>query len=290
MTLPNIYKNQCYRKGPCLNGEWRETTAEEAYDYREGGRYYKIESCRLHQLYYTQSPLEAELEENYRSGLTTQQHSTPDAQLHDSNGIWFTNTSDPENYHQITPLQALDDEISDPEDDYDLETKICRNCSIICEIRDWDKYLNEDGTCPYPDATEPQPIYRRVEKDRECGDYLHPLLLQDLERLNQKRRRIAKSKLWGYLKQKKWRDTLIQKGEPISAVWRRNYRPAVVYYRSFETVFLYLKNLPPEMKSNKFLLQRVRKNIEYSPSFKQCLGRGEWEERMLGNIDRIIKI
>ena len=90
------------------------------------------------------------------------------------------------------------------------------------------------------------------------------------------------------MKQKKWRDALIQKGEPISQVWLRNYRPAQIYYRSFETVYLYLKNLPPDMKSNKFLLQRIKTNVEQSPSYKQCLERGEWEERMLKNIEKVI--
>ena len=42
------------------------------------------------------------------------------------------------------------------------------------------------------------------------------------------------------------------------------------------------------MKSNKFLLQRIKTNVEQSPSYKQCLERGEWEERMLKNIEKVI--
>lgn len=175
------------------------------------------------------------------------------------------------------------------EDDESLEDRVdefrtCKSCDIICEIRNDKQYLNDDGTCPYPDP-EPQLKYWKVEdNDRPCEDFLHPLLLQDIPAINSRKRRAAKSKLGGYLKQKKYRDLLINKGERIIDIWKRNYQPVTFYFRSFETVWLYMKNLPPEMKGNKHLLQRIRENLEYSPSFKECLERGEWKERMLGKI------
>lgn len=36
-------------------------------------------------------------------------------------------------------------------------------------------------------------------------------------------------------------------------VWKRNYQPAAFYYRSFETILLYLKSLPAERKTPAFL-------------------------------------
>jgi len=42
------------------------------------------------------------------------------------------------------------------------------------------------------------------------------------------------------------------------------------------------------MKHNNHLLQRIRKNLEYSPSYKENLAKGEWERRMLNNIDSFI--
>ena len=288
--MQDIYKNVCYRNGPCLHGTAREVSKSEDWDYKEGGHYFYLD-CRLNQKFYSQSPLEAELEENYRFGLSTQQRDHPDLQLADSDGRWFTNTNDPENYTFITQIEPISEDF-DEEGYIDIDSpKKCSSCELICDIRDDERYLNQDGSCPYPPADNPQPSYQKVmDNDQSCGDFLHPYLLQDIDAINRRKRRAAKNKLWGYLKQKKWRDILIQKEEPISQVWRRNYRPVKFYYRSFETIYLYLKNLSPEVKSNKHLLQRVRKNIEYSPSYRQCLQRGEWEERMLENIDRIIKV
>ena len=217
--------------------------------------------------------LEIEEAEKYQSALGTESFEHPDLQLHDTNGVWFTRSDDPELYRW--PSQAE-------------EGKKCNICDIVCDIRDIGKYMLEDGNCPYNDAA-PEPVYSKVQDyDRPCQDFLHPLLLQDIKAINQRRRRAAKAKLWGYLKQKKWRDALIDKGDRMIDVWRRNYKPVTFYFNSFESIVLYIKNMPPEMKKNKHLLRRVRENLEYSPSFKENLEKGEWERRMLGNTDRFV--
>jgi hypothetical protein len=215
--------------------------------------------------------------------MNSSQRSHGDLQLADADGTWFTRSDDPENY--LWPEWESDESIEDLIVD---EPKNCNQCETICDIRDDDRYLDKNRCCPFSDL-EPQLQYKKVEDyDRPCEDFLHPLLLQDIEAINRKKKRMAKAKLGSYLKQKKWRDILIDKGERVVDVWRRNYQPATFFYKSFETVWLYMKNLPPEMKGNKHLLQRIRKNIEYSPSYRECLERGEWEKRMLKNIDDLV--
>ena len=125
--------------------------------------------------------------------------------------------------------------------------------------------------------------------DKPCYDFLHPLLLQDIKAINRRRARTAKAKIGSYLKQKRWRDALIQKGDRIIDVWNRNYQPVTFYFNSFESIVLYLKNLPRHMKSNKGLVRRVRENLELSPSFKENLGKGEWEKRMLERVERMVE-
>ena len=98
---------------------------------------------------------------------------------------------------------------------------------------------------------------------------------------------MAKSKIGGYLKQKKWRDILINKSDRMVDVWNRNYKPVQFYFSSFESVWLYVKNLPPEMKKNKMLLERIRENIRMSPSFKENLEKGEWEVRMWEKVKKL---
>ena len=217
---------------------------------------------------------EREEADKYQSGLSAESFEHPDLQLHDTNGVWFTRSEDAELYRWPTEAE---------------ESKACRICDIVCDIRDMEKYMLADGGCPYHD-TMPEPVYFKVQDyDRPCQDFLHPLLLQDIKAINQRRRRAAKSKLWGYLKQKQWRDKLINKEERIRDVWHRNYRPAVFYFNSLETIALYLKNLPPEMKQNRGLLKRIRENLKYSPSFKENLAKGEWEKRMFKNIRRYVE-
>jgi hypothetical protein len=256
----------------------------EDYDYydRESRSYVFLE-CRLHQKYYSQSILEAELEDQYVSGVSSSLREHRDLQLADSDGVWFTRSEDPECY--LWPTYPGEEDLD--EKVIADEPRTCNRCDLICDIRNDKRYLNEDGTCPYPDPSPVLKYWKVGDNDKPCEDFLHPLLLQDVKAMNRKRARIAKAKLWNYLKQKKWRDMLINKGERIIDVWKRNYQPVVFYFKSFETIWLYLKNLPPEMKKNKYLLKRIRQNLEYSPSYKECLERGEWERRMLGKIDRL---
>ena len=71
-------------------------------------------------------------------------------------------------------------------------------------------------------------------------------------------------------------------------VWERNYQPVTFYYRSFETIYLYLKTMPKEMK-RPMLLKRVRENLEKSPSFEQLLQESEYEQMMLRKIERMVE-
>ena len=271
----DILTNQCYRKGPCLHGTPVQVSRDDKWDYYDKvSKSYILLECRLNQKYYTLSILETEEAEKYQSGMGTPTFEHRDLQLADTNGVWFTRSDDPEQYRW--PAQAE-------------EGKKCNICDIVCDIRDMGKYMLEDGSCPYNDVM-PEPVYSKVEEyDRPCQDFLHPLLLQDIKAINQRRKRAAKSKLWGYLKEKKWRDALIDKGDRMIGVWHRNYKPVTFYFSSFESVWLYIKNLPPEMKRNKHLLKRIRENLEYSPSFKENLGKGEWEGRMLRRVEKSIE-
>lgn len=254
--------------------------------YDKESRSYIYLECRLHQKYYAQSVLEEEVQDQYISGISSSMREHGDLQLADSDGVWFTRSDDPDCY--LWPTWPGQEEEVLEEKVYD-ETRTCGRCDLICEIRDDKRYLNEDGTCPYPEPA-PQLKYWKVEdNDKPCQDFLHPLLLQNIKAINKRKARMTKSKLWGYLKQDKWRNALINSGERIIDVWKRNYQPITFYYRSFETIWLYVKNLPPHMKQNKHLLKRIRENIEYSPSFKECLERGEWEGRMLEKIDTFYK-
>ena len=270
-----INTNQCYRKGPCLHGTSIKVDRASQWDYYDKvTRSYIYLECRLHQKHYTPSLLQIEEAEKFQSGLSSETYETPDLQLADTNGVWFTR-EDPELYRWSA--------------DHD-EPKTCNICDLVCDIRDDERYMLEDGSCPYPEPG-PEPIYQKVyDEVRPCQDFLHPLLLQDLNAINKKRRRMAKAKLSGYLKQKKWRDALINKEERISDVWKRNYNPVTFYFNSFESVWLYVKNLPSDMKKNKLLVQRIRDNLELSPSFKECLERGDWEKRMLGKINYLASV
>lgn len=254
--------------------------------YDKECRSYIYLECRLHQKFYAQSVLEEEAQDQYISGVSSSMREHRDLQLTDTNGVWFTRSEDPECY--LWPVHESEDEslegiiISD-------EPRTCSRCDIICDIRNDKRYLNEDGTCPYPEPA-PQLKYWKVDdNDKPCQDFLHPLLLQDIKAINKRKARMAKSKLWGYLKQEKWMHALINSGERIIDVWKRNYQPITFYYRSFETIWLYVKNLPPHTKENKHLLKRIRENIEYSSSFNECLERGEWERRMLEKIEGYVR-
>jgi hypothetical protein len=262
------YVNRCYRKGPCLHGSPVEVSREEYWDYYDrSSRSFIFLDCRLHQKHFGPSLLQIEEDEKYASGLSTETYETSDLQLADTNGIWFTRSDDPDLWEWPDDLE-----------------KRCGDCDIVCDIRDVHEYMLDDGTCPFTDAV-PYLKYSRVEDgDSSCKDFLHPLLLQDIAGINRRRRRTAKVHIWKYLREKKWRDALICKEDRMVDVWSRNYKPVQFYFRSFETIVLYLKNLPLEMKRNSGLLDRIRENVRGSPSYRECLERGEWEERMLEKI------
>ena len=269
-----IFTNQCYRSGPCLHGTPVEVSRGDRWDYydKQSKSYVYLE-CRLMQKNYLPSLLQIEEAEKFQSGLSTETYETSDLQLHDSNGKWFTRSEDPELYRWPATVD---------------EPKTCNICDLVCDIRDMKQYMREDGSCPYDDPA-PQPIYSKVaDYDRSCQDFLHPLLLQDLKAINKRRARAAKAHIWKYLKEPKWMHALINKGERMIDVWNRNYQPVTFYYNSIEAVWLYVKNLPAHMKNNSHLLRRIRENIEYSPSFRECMERGEWEKRMLDNIDKVV--
>ena len=257
-----------------MHGDPVQVSREKKWDYYDRSQKAFIYlSCRLQQKHYTPSLLQIEEAEKYQAGSSTSTYETPDLQLHDTNGIWFTRSDDPEMYRWPTT-------VDDP--------KICSICDIVCDIRDMQKYMRDDGSCPYDDPA-PQAVYSQVQdRDESCRDFLHPLLLQDLEAINRKRRRMAKAHIGKYLKQKKWRDLLITKEDRMVDVWQRNYKPVTFYFNSFETIVLYLKNLPAEMMRSKGLLRRVRENLELSPSYRECLESGDWEKRMLARVYEMV--
>jgi hypothetical protein len=267
-----FYVNKCYRNGPCLFGDPLKVSRDGHWDYYDrSSRSYIYLRCRINQKYWTPSLLQIEEDEKFASGMGSATFETADLQLADQNGRWMTRSDDPECYSQM-PFE---------------EPKACSICDIVCDIRDDERYLLEDGSCPFDDPP-PQLHYWKVnDADLPCQDFLHPLLLQDVDAMNRKRRRMAKSKLWGYLKQKKWRDALIDKGESILDVWGRNYQQVNFYYRSFETIILYLKSLPSERKTSMFL-RYLHRNLETSPSFK-ALVRDEREKRLLEKIGGLVE-
>ncbi len=270
--VKDVYRNRCYRNGPCLHGKPVKVKREDERDYYDrASRSYIYLECKLHQKYYTPSPLQIEEYEKYQSGLSTETFELPDLQLADQNGVWMTRSDDPECYEHKP---------------YD-EPKTCNICDIVCDIRDMEKYMREDGSCPYDDSP-PKQIYWKIDDyDRPCQDFLHPLLLQDIGAMNRKRRRVAKAHIWKYLKEPKWMHKLINSGERMIDVWRRNYQPVKFYYNSFETIIQYIKHLPPEKKTRS-LLRHIRKNIEKSPSFKELLRKSWYEEDLLDKINRIV--
>ena len=222
-------------------GDQVRAKREQNWDYYDPSqKSYIYLDCRIHNKLYLPSQVEIENEASYLSGLPLPAREYPDLQLWDSDGVWFTNSDNPDNY------------LFDPEYEEPMQ---CDRCDIICDLRDDETYLNEDNTCPFPDP-EPALDYWKVQDyDQSCRHFLHPLLLQDIDAINRRRRRTAKRKLWGYLKQKKWRDLLISKRERIIDVWRRNYQPATFYFNSFDTIKLYLKTAPPELRRSRMFLK-----------------------------------
>jgi len=215
--------------------------------------------------------LQIEEAEKYQTPTGIESYETPDLQLADQNGRWMTRSEDPESY-QHRPWD---------------EPKTCDLCDIVCDIRDDERYLQDDGSCPFPDSAPELRYWKIEDNDRECQDFLHPILLQNIEAINRKRRKAAKAHIWKYLKEERWMHTLINSGQRMIDVWERNYKPVTFYFRSFETIYLYLKTLPKERRTPQFV-QHIRRNIEYSPSFKQLLRGRSYEAELLRKIDRMV--
>lgn len=266
------YVNRCNRGGPCLLADQVKVPKESYYDYYDTSlRAYIFLDCRIHQKFYSPSLLEIEEAEKFHAPTGNSTFETPDLQLSDQNGVWMTRSDDPECYVQ-QPFE---------------EDKNCSICDIVCDIRDRPEYLNPDGTCPYSDSVYPEALYWRIEdNDKPCGDFLHPIMLQDIDAINKRRRRGAKAKIWKYLQESHWMHTLINSGQRIIDVWERNYKPVTFYYRSFETVWLFLKTLPKE-RLTPMLVRRVRDNLEKSPSFEQLID-SEYERGVLGKIEGLL--
>ena len=271
----DIYKNLCYRNGACLFSEPIKVEREQEWDYFDTRRKSFISlDCKLHQKYYLPSAVEIENRESYLSGIPLQAREHPDLQLHDSDGVWFTRSDDPKCYYWPPDVD---------------EKKTCNLCDIICEIRDWDKYLTEDGSCPYNDNPPGLGYWKVQDYDRVCENFLHPLLLQNIDSINRKKRKAAKAKIWKYLKEPKWMHTLINSGQTMKEVWERNYKPVTFYFNSFETILLYIKNSPENLRKNKTWLKHIRKNLEKSPSFEELLRESWYEEELLERIDKMMK-
>ena len=267
-----VYVNACYRSGPCLFGEQVKVKKESYWDYYDSAqRSFVFLQCKIHQKYYTPGVLQIEDAEKYQSALATESYEHPDLQLADQNGRWMTRSDDPGCYYQ-EPYE---------------EPKTCSICDIVCDLRDRTKYLEPDGTCPYPDPP-PAPIYWKIDDQaRPCQDFLHPLMLSNIDAINKKRRRAAKAHVWKYLQQPRWMHALINSGQRMIDVWKRNYQPVTFYYRSFETILLYLKSIPADNRTGSFL-QHVRGNLEKSPSYKHLLRESDYERGLLDKIDRMV--
>jgi hypothetical protein len=270
LNLDSVNINKCDRKGPCLFADQVPVIKEAYWDYYDTAiRQYVFLSCRLHQKYYAPSLLQIEESEKYHSGSGTATYETPDLQLTDYNGRWMTRSDDPECY----PHRAWD------------EVKTCNICDIVCDIRDDIKYLNEDGACPFPDAV-PGPMYWKVnDADEPCRDFLHPVMLSNIEATNRKRRKAAKAHLWKYLRDPHWLHLQINSGRRMIDVWKTHYHPMTFYFRSFETIALYLKSLPKEKKTPMFLAH-LRKNLRQSGSFEQLLKK-ESERILWEKVERM---
>jgi hypothetical protein len=250
----------------------RQLPKEAYWDYYDSGKkaYIRLD-CKIHQKYATPTLLQIEESEKFHTPVGSASYETPDLQLADYNGRWMTRSDDPYLY----PNKPFDG------------AKDCSICDIVCEIREDVRYLNKDGTCPFPDVA-PEPTYWKVaeQKATPCGDYLSPLMLLDLEAVNRKRRRKAYHFLKGYLQQPKWLHAQINSERRMIDVWEKHYQPVTFYFKSFETIILYIKSLKKKRRTPQFL-QHLRKNLEFSPSFEQLLQK-ESEQGLLKKIDQML--
>ena len=266
--INGVYINKCYRKsGPCLFGEEKRASKESYFDYYDTSQkaYIRLD-CKIHQKYQTPTLLEIEEAEKFHSPTGNSTYETPDLQLADYNGKWMTRSDDPEVYpHKL----------------YEFETKNCSICDIVCDIRDEEKYLNEDGSCPFPSDTMPDPIYWKVadQKTTACKDYLSPVMLLNLDSVNRKRRRKTYNFLKGYLQEKKWLDLHIQSQRKIVDVWEKHYQPLQFYLPSMEALWLYVKNVPKRKRTEQFVSHIVHNVENWCVNFEELLKK-EWERKM----------
>lgn len=260
--INGVYINKCHRvSGPCLFADQQMVPKEAYWDYYDSTlRAFVYLDCRIHQKYAVPSLLQIEDADKFASGIATASYETPDLQLADYNGRWMTRSDDPESY----PHRPWD------------EAKHCGICDMVCDIRDDKRYLNSDGTCPYPDNA-PGPLYWRVGEQtvKPCGDYLSPVMLLNLDAVNRKRRRKAKAFLWGYLKEKKWLDAHIQSERRMIDVWEKHYQPLQFYLPSMETLWLFVQL----NRSHKGLVAHLIGNVEKHCANFDDLLEDEWQRQ-----------
>jgi hypothetical protein len=184
-------------------------------------------------------------------------------------------------------MTRSDDPDCYPHKPFDFEKKNCSICDLVCNVRDDERYLNEDGSCPYPDSVS-EPVYWLVadQKVSSCKEYLSPTMLLDLDAVNRKRRRKTKAFLWGYLKEKKWLDLQINSGRRMIDVWEKHYKPLQFYLPSVETLWLYVKNVPRKQRSKQFVSHIVSNVEKYCVNLDELL-LNEWEQKMWGKIERL---
>ena len=271
----HVHVNHCYRGAPCLFAKPVTVNKADNYDYYDTrSRRYVHLACGIHQKYWTDSLLVMENAEKFYSPVGQKTYETPDLQLADSNGRWFTNSSDPEYYHW------------DPR--YDEPMK-CELCDLVCDIRDDERYLEEDGACPFPDPA-PTPKYTQVQDyDRPCRDFLHPLMLENIDAINRKRRIAAFNHLKQYLGDIKWINALINTGQTITEVWERHYKPVTFYYSSFDAILKYVRSRPEEQQENRVWLKHVWGNAKKSPSYRELRQwGGYWEDELHDTLETIV--
>ena len=260
----HVHVNQCYRGAPCLFSKPVPVKREDNWDYFDTRtRQYVYLHCIIHQKFWTDSLLQIENRDKWYTPTGIESFETPDLQLADTNGRWFTRSDDPEWY-------AWDPEYDDP--------MKCERCELVCDVREDERYLNPDGTCPFPDPA-PNLKYTYVQDyDRPCRDFLHPLMLENLDAINRKRRRAAFHHIARYLKEARWIHALINSGQTITEVWERNYQPATFYFSSFDTILKYIRSRPRKQQENQQWLRHIWGNVQKSSSYRELLTWGSWEE------------
>ena len=271
----HVHVNQCYKGAPCLFARPIPVKREDNWDYYDSrSRRYIYLDCSIHQKFWTDSPLKIENTEKWHTPTGRESFETPDLQLADTNGSWFTNSDDPERYSW------------NPE--YD-EPMTCGRCETVCDVRDDERYLETDGACPFPDPAPVQKYSGVRDYDSRCGDFLHPLVLENLDAINRKRRKVAYNHISGYLKQPRWIHALINSGQTIREVWGRHYQPATFYYSSFDTILKYIRSRPEKLRKNRQWLRHVWSNSKKSPSYRELRKFGSYlEDEIHDTLEKVV--